>query len=45
MLSVYVGELTTPVVNHGWESDVMNKFRLTPAFENHETARLIAEVA
>lgn len=42
---VYIGWLTTPVVNYGWEINVMNHFRLTTAFEDHETARLIAEIA
>lgn len=44
MWGVYIGWLTTPVVNYGWEITVMNHFRLTTAFEDHETARLIAQV-
>jgi len=44
MWGVYIGWLTTPVVNYGWEINVMNHFRLTTAFEDHETARLIAQV-
>lgn len=45
MWGVYIGWLTTPVVNYGWEINVMNHFRLTTAFEDHDTARLIAQVA
>jgi hypothetical protein len=45
MWGVYIGWLTTPVVNYGWEINVMNHFRLTTAFEDHDTARLIAEIA
>jgi Phosphotransferase enzyme family len=41
---VYVGWLTTPVVNYGWEINVLNHLRLTTAFEDHETARLVAEL-
>jgi hypothetical protein len=42
---VYIGWLTTPVVNYGWEINVMNHFRLTTAFEDHNTAQLIAEIS
>lgn len=45
MWGVYIGWLTTPVVNYGWEINVMNHFRLTTAFEDHDTARLIGQVA
>ena len=41
---VYIGWLTTPVVNYGWEINVMNHLRLTTAYEDHETARLVDEV-
>lgn len=44
MWGVYIGWLTTPVVNYGWEINVMNHLRLTTAFEDHDTARLIAQV-
>ena len=44
MWGVYIGWLTTPVVNYGWEINVMNHFRLTTAFADHDTARLIAEI-
>lgn len=41
---VYVGWLTTPVVNYGWEINVLNHLRLTTAYEDHETAKLVAEL-
>jgi hypothetical protein len=41
---VYIGWLTTPVVNYGWEINVLNHLRLTTAYEDHETARLVADV-
>lgn len=42
---VYIGWLTTPVVNYGWEINIMNHLRLTTAFEDLETAKLVAEVS
>jgi hypothetical protein len=41
---VYVGWLTTPVVNYGWEINVVNHLRLTTAYEDLDTARLVKEV-
>jgi Ecdysteroid kinase-like family len=41
---VYIGWLTTPVVNYGWEINVMNHLRLTTAYEDLDTARLVAEL-
>jgi thiamine kinase-like enzyme len=41
---VYIGWLTTPVVNYGWEINVLNHLRLTTAYEDHETAKLVDEV-
>ena len=41
---VYYGWLTTPVVNYGWEINVLNHLRLTTAYEDHDTGRLVAEV-
>jgi thiamine kinase-like enzyme len=41
---VYVGWLTTPVVNYGWEINVVNHLRLTTAYEDLDTARLVDEV-
>lgn len=41
---VYVGWLTTPVVNYGWEINVLNHLRLTTAYEDHDTGRLVAEL-
>jgi hypothetical protein len=41
---VYVGWLTTPVVNYGWEINVVNHLRLTTAYEDHDTAGLVREV-
>jgi aminoglycoside phosphotransferase (APT) family kinase protein len=42
---VYVGWLTTPVVNYGWEINVLNHLRLTTAFEDHDTASLVAKLS
>lgn len=39
---VYIGWLTTNVANYGWEISVLNHLRLTTAYEDHETAKLIA---
>jgi hypothetical protein len=41
---VYVGWLTTPVVNYGWEINVVNHLRLTTAYEDLDTAKLVKEV-
>lgn len=41
---VYIGWLTTNVANYGWEINVINHLRLTTAYEDHDTARLIAEL-
>jgi hypothetical protein len=41
---VYIGWLTTPVVNYGWEINVLNHLRLTTAYEDHDTAALVAAV-
>jgi hypothetical protein len=41
---VYVGWLTTPVVNYGWEINVVNHLRLTSAYEDLDTAKLVKEV-
>ncbi|CAN7326395.1 phosphotransferase [Phenylobacterium sp. LjRoot219] len=38
---VYIGWLTTPVVNYGWEITVMNHLRIMTAYEDLETGRLI----
>jgi Phosphotransferase enzyme family len=42
--NVYVGWLTTPVVNYGWEINVMNHLRLVAAFEDLETGKLVRAV-
>jgi hypothetical protein len=39
---VYIGWLTTNIANYGWEICVLNHLRLTTAFEDHDTARLVA---
>jgi hypothetical protein len=39
---VYIGWLTTPVLNYGWEINVLNHLRLTTAFEDYDTAGLVA---
>ncbi|CAN5125041.1 phosphotransferase [soil metagenome] len=40
--NVYIGWLTTPVVNYGWEISVMAHLRVMTAFEDLETAKLLA---
>jgi hypothetical protein len=42
--NVYVGWLTTPVVNYGWEINVMNHLRLVTAFEDLGTAKLVRAI-
>lgn len=39
---VYIGWLTTPVVNYGWDVCVMAHLRVMTAYEDHETAKAIA---
>ena len=41
---VYIGWLTTPVANYGWEINVVNHLRLTTAYEDLGTAQLVAEI-
>jgi hypothetical protein len=41
---VYIGWLTTPVVNYGWEITVLNHLRLMTAYEDLETAKSIASL-
>lgn len=41
---VYIGWLTTPITNYGWEINVMNHLRLTTAYEDHDTGKLIDEI-
>jgi thiamine kinase-like enzyme len=41
---VYIGWLTTNILNYGWEISVINHLRLTTAYEDHETAKLVAEL-
>ncbi|MET0180928.1 MAG: phosphotransferase, partial [Novosphingobium sp.] len=41
---VYIGWLTTPVVNYGWEVTVLNHLRLMTAYEDLETARCIDQL-
>jgi hypothetical protein len=42
--NVYIGWLTTPVVNYGWEINVMNHLRLVTAFNDLDTAQLVRAV-
>jgi len=42
---VYIGWLTTPVVNYGWEINTVNLLRLTTAYDDHDTASLVAELS
>jgi thiamine kinase-like enzyme len=39
---VYIGWLTTPVENYGWEITVMNHLRVMTAYEDLETAKAIS---
>ena len=41
---VYIGWLTTSVVNYGWEINTVNLLRLTTAYDDHDTAALVAEL-
>ncbi|MEW9856594.1 phosphotransferase [Novosphingobium sp. M1R2S20] len=41
---LYIGWLTTPVVNYGWEVSVLAHLRLTTAYEDLETSRLVDEL-
>jgi hypothetical protein len=41
---LYIGWLTTPVVNYGWEVSVMAHLRMTTAYEDLETSKLIDEL-
>lgn len=41
---VYIGWLTTPVENYGWEITVMNHIRLLTAYRDLETAAAIATI-
>ena len=41
---VYIGWLTTNIANYGWEICVLNHLRLTTAFEDHDTAKLMAAI-
>jgi hypothetical protein len=41
---VYIGWLTTPVINYGWEITVMNHLRMMTAYEDLETAKAIAQL-
>jgi len=42
--NVYIGWLTTPVVNYGWEISIMAHLRVMTAFEDLETKKLLAEM-
>ena len=42
--NVYVGWLTTPVVNYGWQINVMAHLRVMTAFEDCETGKLLAQM-
>ncbi|MCB2076016.1 MAG: phosphotransferase [Novosphingobium sp.] len=41
---VYIGWLTTPEINYGWEITVMNHLRVMTAYEDLETAKALAEL-
>lgn len=40
--SLYIGWLIVPIVTYGLEVNVMNHLRLSTAYEDHETGKLIA---
>lgn len=42
--NVYIGWLTTPVVNYGWDICVMAHLRVMTAFEDLETAKLLSSM-
>ncbi len=42
--AVYIGWLTTPVINYGWEINLLNHLRLTTAYEDLETTKLVSEL-
>jgi len=41
---VYIGWLTCPVGNYGWEVNIMAHLRVTTAFEDHGTRQLMQEL-
>jgi Ecdysteroid kinase-like family len=41
---VYIGWLTCPVANYGWEVNIMAHLRVTTAFEDHQTRKLLLEL-
>ena len=41
---VYIGWLTCPVANYGWEVNIMAHLRVTTAFEDHRTRQLLQEL-
>ncbi len=41
---LYYGWLTTPVLNYGWEINIVNHLRLYTAYQDHETGKLIKEL-
>lgn len=42
--TVYVGWLTTPVMNYGWEINVLNHLRVTTAFDDLGTGKIVRAV-
>jgi hypothetical protein len=41
---VYIGWLTCPVINYGWEINVMNHLRLITAYMDHDVKQRIKEI-
>jgi hypothetical protein len=41
---LYIGWLTVPLINYGWEITLLNHLRIVAAYEDHQTAKLIAEI-
>jgi hypothetical protein len=41
---VYIGWLTCPVANYGWEINVMSLLRVATAFEDHDSRKLMLDL-
>jgi Ecdysteroid kinase-like family len=42
---VYIGWLTTPIVNYGWEVNILAHLRVTTAYEDHQTRQLVKKLS
>jgi hypothetical protein len=41
---LYIGWLTVPLINYGWEITLLNHLRIVAAYEDHQTAKLMTEI-